>query len=196
MNYLPIDPATDNGCSPNLFNNCSIKPGMTFQNGGLSARMGMGHDVDIGIQIGLPFSLGVDGKYQFVNWEGFSISTGIGLQLFHLYPRSTYLGYDSSILAFVFPLYLSYDFSDYVSLYTSGKLSPSIPTNDQTFPQSTVYSASAGIKVGKNKGVFIEGTWAQSRNSSTQITTIGTSLFITFFPNKKAEEKENSFETP
>ncbi len=195
-NYLPPDPITDNGCSPNLFNSCAVKYGSTFQNLGLSTRMGMGHDLDLGVQVSLPFTMTIDMKYQFVDWEGFSISTGVGFQFFHIYPRSTYLGYDSSLFAIVLPLYLSYDFNDYFALYGAGKFSPSLPTYNQTFPQSSVYAASAGIKIGKNKGIFIEGTWAQSSHSASQIMTIGTSLFITFFPNKKLDVNGNAIENP
>lgn len=157
----------------------------------------MGHQADLGVQVSLPFSLAVDFKYQLVDWEGFGLSTGVGVYFFHIYPRTTYFGYDSSLLALMLPLYLSYDFTDWFSLYGSAKVSPSIPTYNQTFPQTTVFATSAGIKIGKDKGLFIEGTWAQASYSTSQIASIGTSLFIDFYPNRKRKEPYfNAIENP
>jgi len=120
----------------------------------LGMRYGLGSDVDIGGRIAPIGSITLDVKKAMYDDGEAALATGLALGLF-----AANFGVASTV-DLVLPLYLSWHPTSEAALYTVPKAVLRIGAGDSGGVASFV-GATAGVRLGGEVGVFIEGTWVR-----------------------------------
>ena len=129
-----------------------------------SYRAGIIENLDAGLKVTLLGSTSIDGKYQFLDLEGLSMSAGLSLGGYQISITST--GADgeeieasTNVLDVAVPVFVGYDVADWFTVYAVPKyvMRSSFGT-DQDTAFNHFYGATAGIKLGDTWGLFAEGS--------------------------------------
>lgn len=142
-------------------------------------RRGIMPNLDAGAKWTVPGSITVDGKYQFVDASGFAVASGLALG----YLSASSGSYKSTAIDVQLPVYTSYDFTNWFSLYAAPKaIMRMSSTKDgggaETSSTGALVGSSLGFKVGDTWGLYVEGTLMHSLKDKTNIAQFGGSLFF------------------
>ncbi|MCB9737944.1 MAG: hypothetical protein H6747_01675 [Deltaproteobacteria bacterium] len=121
----------------------------------LGARLGLTEGLDAGLKLVFPLSLMADVKYQFLDHS--RVAGAVGLVAG--YQTVTFNDDELKTLDLVVPLYFSVDLTEWLTAYASPKYffrSMSSSTGESQITHMA--GATGGIKLGRNFGLFIEGT--------------------------------------
>ena len=129
--------------------------------------MGIQQGLEVGGKLTFPSTLAIDAKYQLTESEKFASAIGLGASYIAIAasPNSS-SGVDAEALDAILPLYLSYDFTPGVGIYSS----PKFVFRYVTGPESKTYELagmSVGARFGDEMGFFVEGTWMKYLNTTT-----------------------------
>lgn len=149
-------------------------------------RIGVIQGLEVGAKLTTPGSLGLDAKYQFVDGEKFAAAVGLGAA----YLRDGGVGGNSSSynrFDLQVPLYLSYDVSDFFTVYAAPKylLLVEFITRDEYSDGRTDWlhmgGGSGGVRIGETIGVFIEGSYLRAfEHEGFHVLQGNTSFYYSF----------------
>ncbi len=141
-------------------------------------RHGIVDDVEAGLKVTMPGTVAVDGKYQLLEQGGLALATGLGVGYLSLSSGEGADEVKSTILDVQVPLYASYDVGDYLAVYTSPKYLLRSVSGDGGSSLSHLAGATAGVKVGKDTGLFFEGTLMRDLSLGFNAVQVNGSLFF------------------
>ncbi len=136
-------------------------------------RRGLMPQLEAGVKLTIPGTIAIDGKYQLVDMGQFAVAAGLGIG---------YLSYSSgdikaTVIDTLVPVYVSYDVLEWLAFYSSPKYLLRY-TSSTTSGATNLIGASAGLKLGVNGGVFIEGTYMKDVSSTFSATQFNASVFF------------------
>lgn len=125
------------------------------------ARYGVTENLDVGGKITIIGTAVADAKYQFLGDQESKIAGSAGLGVGYLSMESG--DTESKLYDLMVPAYFSYHPADWLSIYTSPKYVFRINSYNSDSETGTEtnhwYGAGAGLRIGKNTGVFLEYTY-------------------------------------
>lgn len=127
-------------------------------------RYGLIENLDLGATITLPGTGAFDGKYRFLRQDnGLALATGLSIGTVSYSLGSGSSEIKGRFIDTMIPLYASYDVSSFFSVYAVPKYM--LRTRIESLNDTTEVAlghfvgSSAGLKVGQNAGVFLEGSY-------------------------------------
>ena len=152
-------------------------------------RHGASESVEFGIKW-IPLTTAfVDAKVALVDSPTLSIATGLGIGVVDLEFESDASGSNATpeklqILDVVLPLYISTELSEYAALYAVPKFMLRAWESNDSEATWMMLGGSAGVRLGKEWGVYIEGAQMQILNDNlpqgvdTYLTQVTASLYF------------------
>ncbi len=143
-------------------------------------RRGVWDKIDMGLKLAIIGTAVVDAKYNLINSENWALATGLGLG--YLSFESTVGGTTetSTILDFFVPVYLSYDFSKTMTVYSAAKYMLRTISGDGISGDGSLLSSTLGLKLGDQSGIFFEGTLISGLDSDFTGQQLSGSYFFRF----------------
>jgi hypothetical protein len=123
-------------------------------------RRGFSEKIDYGLRLTIIGTAFVDAKYNLINDEKFAMAVGGGIGYMGISSGEGSNKSEVQIYDFNLPLYLSYDITPSVSLYGAPKVIFRYVSGGDIQSQALL-AATAGIKLGTDKGVMLEATAVQ-----------------------------------
>lgn len=142
-----------------------------------SYREGITKNWDYGLKLTIIGSVVADAKYQLIDQEKFDLSTGLGIGYFSMTSGSGTTEYKTTAIDAIVPVYASYQFTDIFALYASPRYM--FRSISGTSSSSASYAGGGvGTKIGKEWGVFLEGTYLKELGGNFDSYQYNISLFF------------------
>lgn len=152
-------------------------PAATFQ-----YRRGIVENFDVGARATILGTAGIDGKYRFVDADGFALAAGLSVGYLSFSVGSGEAEASTTFIDTMVPLFASYDINEYFAVYLSPKyvLRTTLPSEGDT-DFSNNLGGTGGIKIGDGFGVYLEGSALQPLEENADlITQADAALFFKF----------------
>ncbi len=144
-----------------------------FLEGG--ARFGFTEGWDVGMKYTMPGMFTGDLKFNMVDEDGFALAAGFGAG--YVAVKSTDTSDDhhlkSEVLDLIFPLYVSYDFSEAFGVYMSPRFVLRYAQSQQNLLGSAI-----GLRFGNSVGIFVEGGAAWDITSNFKQYQVSSGFFF------------------
>jgi hypothetical protein len=150
----------------------------------LGYRRGIVDKVELGAKVTLPGTAGVDAKYQFVNAGKLAVAAGLGTGYLKISSGAEGSMTSSTIVDAIVPVYASYDVSRFFAVYSSPKYvlryAKSIDESDMssTSGMNHLVGGTMGVRLGQNKGLFLETSYLKSVSSDFDSFQVNGSFFF------------------
>lgn len=142
----------------------------------VSYRQGLSKSIDGGLKLSLSGAAMLDGKYSLIEGEKFATSIGAGLGYFSIESESGGVKSSTTVMDFVIPLIVSYDFTQTFSLYGAPKyVLRNISGNGSGSTQ--LAGGTVGVKVGKTWGGYFEASQLKDTKSEFTLSQANVALF-------------------
>lgn len=127
--------------------------------GEMGARYGLMDALDVGANLTLLGTGGLDVKYQFLDEEDLAVASGLGLAYLQMEAGSGDQKVTSTILDVTVPVYVSYDLGSHLTAYTAPKYL--LRAVFGTSATNTHHNAggTVGLKLGDSAGLFVESSF-------------------------------------
>ena len=142
-------------------------------------RRGIVDNFDMGLKLTLPGTIALDGKYQFLKKGDFAMSSGLSLGYLSMGEGEE----KTTVIDTIIPVNMGYDVNNWFSLYASPKYLLRMSGGES----ASIVGSSAGLRLGKGFGLYLEGTYAMALDGSTNITQMNAAL--AFGPKDKKKKK-------
>jgi hypothetical protein len=145
-------------------------------------RLGIWKNIDVGAKITNIGGLEGDLKYNLIDSDHFAMATGFGIGYFTFTSTVGTVETQSTIIDLILPVYLSYDVGEKVTLYSAAKyifrsLSSVASVNNG---DGSLASGTLGVQLGRESGVFIEGSVIVGLENNFTGNQFNTSYFFRF----------------
>jgi hypothetical protein len=150
----------------------------------LGYRRGIVDKVELGAKVTLPGTSGVDAKYQFLDAGKLALAAGMGVGYLKISSSDgNGMETSSSVVDAIVPVYASYDVSRFFAVYSSPKYVLRYTNSVDAMDQSTtgmnhLVGGTMGVRVGQNKGLFLETSYLKSVSSDFDSFQVNGSFFF------------------
>jgi hypothetical protein len=133
-------------------------------------RRGVAPNLEVGAKVTIPGTIGVDGKYQLVDQDGFAVAVGLGVGYLKMSAEDENGDEVASLQLFDIqvPVYASYDVHENFSLYLAPKYVARVAVTEEDSAVGHLGGLSAGVRIGGAWGVFLEATYMRSLNGDSE----------------------------
>lgn len=149
----------------------------------LGYRRGIVDRFELGAKITVPGTVGLDGKYQLVNAGKLAFAAGLGAGYLKISSGSDESEVSTQLIDVTVPLYVSYDLASAFAVYASPKYvlrfaSSSDASGMSSSATSSLAGATAGIRIGNRKGIFLETSYLKDISSTFDSFQVNGSLYF------------------
>lgn len=146
-------------------------------------RRGIVEHLELGAKATIPGTVGLDGKYQFLDAGDFALATGLGVGYLQITSGSDGMETKSTVVDTTVPVYVSYDIAKPFALYTAPKyvLRYANSTDAMNMTRSGfdhLVGATVGTRLGNTWGVFLEGSYLRSVANDFAALQVNGSVFF------------------
>jgi hypothetical protein len=145
-------------------------------------RRGIVDKVEVGAKVTIPGTVGIDGKYQFVNMGKFAVAAGVGVAYLSIESGEGDTKAKTKLIDTIVPLYVSYDLAKPFAIYASPKYVARYASSSDGMTSSSglghLVGATAGMRLGTRLGLFLESSYLKDVTSDFDSFQVNGSIFF------------------
>jgi len=146
-------------------------------------RRGIIDHLELGAKATIPGTVGLDGKYQFLDIGDFALATGVGVGYLQISSGTEGMETKSTIVDTTVPLYASYDIAKPFAVYTAPKYVLRYASSTNAMDETKtgldhMVGGTVGTRLGSRWGLFIETSYLRSVTNDFSSFQVNSSIFF------------------